>query len=105
MTLVYDLAGRTEDREYRDFGVALTSPATDTDDMSYDADSKLIAGTKGRYANTIAFTYDDAGATATESMTLGGQTYTLTLGRDRAGAKTSRAPGWGCHQIWVLEPA
>ena len=105
MTLIYDLAGRTEDREYRSSGVALTAPATDTDGMFYDADSKLLAGTKGRYANTIVFTYDDAGATATESTKLGGQTYMLTLGRDRASAEPSRAPGWGCHQIWRLEPA
>ena len=53
--LVYDLAGRTEDREYREFGVALTSAATDTDTMAYDADSKLIEGAKGRYGNTLAF--------------------------------------------------
>ena len=45
----------------------------------------MLTATKGRYANTIAYTYDAAGQIASESLTTDGQTYTIGRGYDASG--------------------
>lgn len=40
---------------------------------------------KGRYNNTVTFTYDDAGRVATEALTVDSQTYTISRDYDDAG--------------------
>jgi hypothetical protein len=82
--LVYDLAGRATERQYRASGLTLADPATDIDSFTYDNNSRLTSATKGRYGVQVSFGYDDAGRLANESMTILGQTYSVGRAYDSA---------------------
>jgi len=78
VTLDYDTAGRLLSRDYR---TRLNSPLgmiADTDAFTYDAASRMLTATSGRYANDVSFTHDAVGRKATESLAISGQTYTTT---------------------------
>ena len=49
----------------------------------------MVQASSGRYNNSTATTYDDAGRKATESLTAGGQTYTTTVGYDAASRQST----------------
>jgi len=66
VTYTYDLASRLLTRKYHMAGTALES----TDTFEYDDASRLELAQKGRYNNTVTFTYDDIGRKKTEKMTL-----------------------------------
>ena len=83
---VYDLASRMTGREYRDVSVSAldaqtglpTQAPTDADAFNYDLASRVLDATKGRYSNTVSYTYDNIGRPATESLPVasgGGNTY------------------------------
>ena len=36
----------------------------DSDTFTYDSASRMLTATSGRYANTVSYTYDDAGRKA-----------------------------------------
>ncbi len=101
ISLVYDMSSRMLRREYRtlanspvDWAASPISsatspgPITDQDTFTYDNASRILAATKGRYSNTVSFTYSN-GRKATESLAIFGQTYTVTSGYDQAGRETS----------------
>ena len=70
-------------------GVEPTGPPTDFDEFTFDAASRLLTATKGRYSNTVALTYDDGGRLASESLTAFGQTYTVSAGQVGSAGQTS----------------
>ena len=98
IALVYDLAGRMLNRQYRSLAnspVGWTpssvpasevqpGPLTDQDTFTYDNSNRILTATKGRYSNTVAFTYEN-GRKLTESLTIFGQTYTVGSSYDAAG--------------------
>ena len=49
----------------------------------------MVQASSGRYNNSTATTYDNAGRKATESLTAGGQTYTTTVGYDAASRQST----------------
>ena len=51
----------------------------DSDTFTYDSASRMLTATSGRYANTVSYTYDDAGRKASESLQIAGQTYTTSM--------------------------
>jgi len=80
-----DLAGRLLSCDYR---TAPNSPAggiADTDSYAYDRQSRVLTATSGRSNNARAITYDSAGRTSTESLTVAGHTYTTALDYDNVG--------------------
>ena len=98
--LVYDMAGRMLAREYRTLanstiatpnagvGPFVTGNIADQDTFTYDAAEKMLTAVKGRYSNTVSFTYEH-GRKLTESLAIFGQTYTVTSGYDAAGRENS----------------
>ena len=45
----------------------------------------MLTAVSGRYSNTVTYSYDDAGRQASESIQIGGQTYTTLTEYDAAG--------------------
>ena len=78
VTSIYDLAGRLSSREYHLAGATLDS----TDTFTYDEASRILTASKGRYNNTVSFTYDAIGRKKTETLTLGGSSYTTSCDYD-----------------------
>ena len=81
---IYDLAGRMTARQYRTLA---NSPSgvpsgtiADTDSFTVDKASRMLTAITGRYANTVTYTYDTAGRKKTEGLTIGGITYTTSMG-------------------------
>ncbi len=89
VTFVYDLAGRLTAREYRTAANSPTGPIADQDVFAYEAASRVLTATKGRYANTVAYTYTEAGRVATESLTTSGQSYITSYAYDSEGQITA----------------
>ena len=77
--LTYDLAGRVTQRDYRTAANSPSGTIADSDTFTYDAASRLLSAVSGRYSNTASFTYDELGRRASESLQIGGQTYTTSL--------------------------
>ncbi len=67
-TLVYDMASRLLQRDYRTKANSHSGKIADSDVMTYDATSRLVSGISGRYNNTIGRTYDFAGRLVSESQ-------------------------------------
>lgn len=88
ITLVYDLASRMTRREYRTQANSPSGAIADQDTFTYDSASRMLTAVKGRYANTVTFTYAD-GRKTTESLAIFGQTYTVGYGYDGAGRENS----------------
>jgi len=86
VTCVYDQANRLTARQYRDSTKRPTDPPNDTDSFTFDGANHVLTAASGRYNNTVGFSYDQAGRRASESLTAGGQTYTV----DRAYNPTGR---------------
>ena len=78
VTYNHDRASRLTSRNY------VGSSSTDTDSFTYDTASRMLTAASGRYVNTVGFTYDSAGRKSTESLTISGQTYTVTTGYNAA---------------------
>ncbi|MGH7194205.1 MAG: hypothetical protein ACREJM_11860, partial [Candidatus Saccharimonadales bacterium] len=89
VTMIYDMANRLTARQYRDHTKQPTDPPNDTDSFSYDGGGHMLAAVSGRYSNTLAFTYDQAGRMASEALTIGGQTYTVGRAYDAANRLTT----------------
>ncbi len=49
---------------------------------AHDRMGRMATGVSGRYSNTIAFSFDDMGRPASESLTISGQTYTTSYAHD-----------------------
>jgi len=87
VTYVFDMADRLERREYRDASNSLA--LADTDTFAYDNASRMIGAGSERYNNRLAFTWNDDGTLASESLTTHGQTYTVSHGYDDENNRTS----------------
>ena len=74
VTYNHDAAGRLLNRQY------VGNSSADTDNFTYDHAGRMLTAASGRYTNTVGFIYDAAGRKATESLTISGQTYTVTTG-------------------------
>ncbi|GIX00685.1 MAG: hypothetical protein KatS3mg111_4017 [Pirellulaceae bacterium] len=88
VTYNYDLAGRLTSRDYRTAANSPTGPIADSDAFTYDPAGRMLSAASGRYGNSVGYTYDAAGRKATESLTVGGQTYTATAAYDAKGQLT-----------------
>jgi RHS repeat-associated protein len=88
-TYFYDLAGRLSERDYRTLANSPFGTIADSDTFAYDKAGRMLTAVSGRYSNTVTYTYDTAGRTATESLTISGQTYTTTSGYNPRGELTS----------------
>jgi YD repeat-containing protein len=86
VVFTFDMASRLTQRDYRTYANSGDSNSdgipdgtiADSDTFAYDADSRMLTATSGRYANTVTLSYDEIGRTETEALTIGGQTYTVT---------------------------
>jgi len=72
--LDYDMANRIQRLDYR---TAVGATIQDSDIVAYDRASRLISGTKGRFANTVLRSYDIAGRLKSETLQVAGQDYGL----------------------------
>ncbi len=77
-TFNYDFASRLTSRDYRTAGNSPSSTIADSDTFTYDRADRMLTAVNGRYSNTVTYTYDLVGRKATESLTIGGQTYPIT---------------------------
>ena len=85
VTYNYDLAGRLTNRDYR---LAANNPAgaiADSDTFTYDQFGRMLTAESQRYNNEVAYSYDQAGRKATESLEIAGQTYTTTINYNELG--------------------
>jgi RHS repeat-associated protein len=80
-TLTLDAAGRVTKK---------THPDGKIDSFTYDAAGRLKQGSSGRYNNVVNYTYDGAGRTATESLTMNdlATTFDVTYAYDDANRTT-----------------
>jgi RHS repeat-associated protein len=78
VAFAFDLAGRLETRKYYNISDVLQ----DTDTFTSDLSARPLTAAKGRYNNTVTFTYDVAGRAATETLTTGGANYEVEYGYD-----------------------
>lgn len=80
----YDLASRLTGRIY---------PDSNNDTFSYDAASRLISAASARYSNTITRDYasgsEHGGRLKSETLSIGGSTYTVNYAYDDASRQTS----------------
>ena len=53
-----------------------------TDSFTYDDASRVLTAVKGRYSNTVTFTFDGIGRRETETTTIGTDSYTVTHAYD-----------------------
>ena len=91
VTMIYDMARRLTAREYRDSTKQPTDPPNDTDSFTFDGGAHMLTAVSGRYSNTLTLTYDQAGRLASESLTVGGQTYSVGRTYDAANRLVSIA--------------
>jgi YD repeat-containing protein len=84
VTMIYDMASRLTSREYGDSGKQPTDPPNDSDIFTFRGDDHLLTAVCSRYSNTLSFTYDTAGRITSESLTIGGETYTVGRAYDAA---------------------
>ena len=75
VTYLYDLASRVTAREYR---LKNSDQLESTDTFTYDPASRPLTATKGRYNNTVSYTYDGIGRRKTETITMPGNTDSPT---------------------------
>lgn len=85
ITYNYNMVDRLLAREYRLKINSPSGPIADTDTFAFNHAGQVLTATSGRYSNTVAFTYDEAGQKASESLTIDGQTYTSTNEYDSVG--------------------
>jgi len=85
VTYNYDLAGRLTKRDYRTLANSPSGTIADSDTFSYDSSGRMLTAVSGRYVNTVAYTYDNAGRKKTEGLTISGQTYTTTTNYNTKG--------------------
>jgi RHS repeat-associated protein len=74
----YDLAGRMTQRLYKLSDDSIES----TDIFTYDAASRPLTATKGRYGNVVTYTYDEIGRRKTETLNDGVTSFTTTCAYD-----------------------
>ncbi|MBL8891621.1 MAG: RHS repeat-associated core domain-containing protein [Planctomycetaceae bacterium] len=89
MTFNHTMAGTITSRNYRTsfcrIGWAANSPSgtiADSDTFTFDNLGRMLTAVSGRYTNTVTMTYDSYGRLKDESLTLAGQTYTVTRAYD-----------------------
>jgi YD repeat-containing protein len=83
-----DLAGRMLTRIYTAHATSPLAGQTNTDTFTYDRNGRMLSGIKGRYNNTVTIAYDNGGRKVSESLAIGGQTYTTTSIYDDIGQLT-----------------
>ena len=84
MTYRYDTRGRLVARDYRTRVNGPEGDITDSDTFGYDNADRMDRATSERYENTVVLGYDEVNRRTTESLEIGGQTYTITTGYDIA---------------------
>ena len=84
-THAYDLASRLLSKVYAGHASGSLAGTNDTDSFTYDNAGRMLTATSGRYGNSCLMAYDEAGRKETESLTIGGQTYTTTTAYDDVG--------------------
>jgi len=87
-TFLHDMAGRLIQKDYRTAANSPSGVISDSDVFSYDMTKELASATSGRYGNAVAFSHDETG-NKTESLTVGGFTYSVTKDYDAAGRLVS----------------
>ncbi|MBX3418883.1 MAG: RHS repeat protein [Pirellulaceae bacterium] len=85
VTFNYDLAGRMHQRDYRTLANSPSGTIADSDTFTFDGAGRMLTAVSGRYANTVAQTYDFMGRLLTESLTIASRTYTITHAYDSFG--------------------
>ncbi len=78
---IFDLIGRLVQRNYYQNMGQGSALLESTDSFTYDAASRPLTATKGRYNNTVSFSYDSIGRKKTESLTteINGSSVTLAV--------------------------
>jgi YD repeat-containing protein len=82
VTTIYDMVSRILQRDFRTRANSPSGTISDSDVMTHDRMGRMLTGASGRYSNTIAFSFDDIGRPANESLTISGQTYTTSYTHD-----------------------
>jgi RHS repeat-associated protein len=72
----YDLVGRMTSRNYRTAANSPSGTIADTDSFTFDRSGRMLTAVNGRYSNTVSYAYDPVGRKASESLAIGGKTYT-----------------------------
>ncbi|WP_186774669.1 RHS repeat protein [Allorhodopirellula solitaria] len=85
VSMTYDSAGRLLKRDYRTRANSPSGTIADTDTFTLDDASRMLTAVSGRYGNTVTYVYDIAGRKLSESLSIGGQTYTTSTVYDAAG--------------------
>ena len=96
---IYDLAGRMTSKEYKTGGTTLES----TDTFVYDAASRLISSTKGRYNVTVTHSYTLDGMPTREGFTIDGRNYTISRAYDAGNRPISHTFADGKSQLWSYD--
>jgi RHS repeat-associated protein len=82
----YQLAGRLDTRKYYNASDVLQDTDTYTyTDSSGDETARLVSAAKGRYSNTVSYTYDAIDRPATETLNMDSTDYTVGYEYDDAG--------------------
>ena len=84
----FDMSGRMLTRGYVGHASGPLAGQTNTDTFTYDRAGRMLSGIKGRYNNTIAFSYDDRGQQTQETLTRHGQSYTVGYQKNVLGQTT-----------------
>ncbi|MFC4995056.1 RHS repeat-associated core domain-containing protein [Rubritalea tangerina] len=95
----YDMASRLEKRVYKTGGTITESE----DSFTYDAASRLLTSSKGRYSVTTAHTYAADSSPLSESISYQGKTYTTARTYDAANRPISQTFQDGKVQTWVYD--
>jgi len=80
----WDMANRLLSEDYRTLANSPSGTISDSDTFEYDDAGRVIKATSGRYSNVVEATFDEAGRSKTESLIVGGNTYTSTRNYDEA---------------------
>ncbi len=78
----YDQANRLLNRTY-------PQEANTQDEFAYDGASRLTSASSQRYSNVVSRSYDAASRLSSESLSIDGNTYTVSYGYDDANRQTS----------------
>ena len=78
VTMIYDMANRVLQKDYRTRANSPTGTIADSDVFTYDPSSRMLTADCGRYDNLVEHEYDFAGRLKTESLTIATKTYSVS---------------------------
>ena len=80
---------KKDERRDRPLAIEAAAPPNDTDTFTFDGEGKILMTSQGRCNNTVTFGQAAAGRSASNSLTIDGNTYTVTHSFDQAGRQAS----------------